>query len=74
MHRSLIEPGRLTGFLSLGIPTGYVTATADRTIEPHVCEKFAARLPGCGRGFVDAGHDCMVSRPRETADALEMLF
>lgn len=72
---ALVEPGRLTAFLALGIPTGYVTATADRTIEPHVCEKFAARLPGCARSFVvDAGHDCMVSRPRETADALEMLF
>ena len=72
---ALVEPGRLTAFLALGIPTGYVTATADRTIEPHVCEKFATRLPGCARSFVvEAGHDCMVSRPRETADALEMLF
>jgi pimeloyl-ACP methyl ester carboxylesterase len=71
---ALVERGRLTAFLALGIPTAYITATADRTIEPHVCEKFAARLPGCARAFVDAGHDCMVSRPRETADALEAVI
>jgi pimeloyl-ACP methyl ester carboxylesterase len=71
---ALVEPGRLRAFLALGIPTAYVTATADRTIEPHVCERFAARLPGCRRAFVDAGHDCMVSRPRETADALEAVL
>jgi pimeloyl-ACP methyl ester carboxylesterase len=71
---ALVEPGRLRAFLALGIPTAYVTATADRTIEPHVCERFAARLPDCRRAFVDAGHDCMVSRPRETADALEAVL
>jgi pimeloyl-ACP methyl ester carboxylesterase len=71
---ALVEPGRLRAFLALGIPTSYVTATADRTIEPHVCEKFAARLPGCKRGTVDAGHDCMVTRPSETADALEAVL
>jgi pimeloyl-ACP methyl ester carboxylesterase len=71
---ALVEPGRLSAFLALGIPTGYITATDDRTIEPAVCEKFAARLPKCVRGFVDAGHDCMVSRPRETAEALEAMF
>jgi pimeloyl-ACP methyl ester carboxylesterase len=68
---ALVEPGRLSAFLALGIPTGYITATDDRTIEPHVCEKFAARLPNCIGGSVDAGHDCMVSQPLATADALE---
>jgi pimeloyl-ACP methyl ester carboxylesterase len=71
---ALVEPGRLSAFLALELPTAYITATKDRTIEPHVCEKFAARLPNCIRGFVDGGHDCMVSRPRETADALEILL
>ena len=71
---ALVEPGRLSAFLALGIPTGYITATNDRTIEPHVCETFAARLPNCLRGFVEAGHDCMVSRPRETADAIEAML
>lgn len=68
---ALVEPGRLSAFLALGIATSYIVAELDRTIEPHVCEKFAARLPGATRGLVAAGHDCMVSRPRETADALE---
>jgi pimeloyl-ACP methyl ester carboxylesterase len=71
---ALVERGRLTAFLALGIPAAYITATMDRTIEPHVCEKFAARLPGCRRSFVDAGHDCMVSRPHATADALEAVI
>ena len=71
---ALVEPGRLRAFLALGLSTGYITATDDRTIEPHVCEKFAARLPNCMRGYVEAGHDCMVSRPRETADALETML
>jgi pimeloyl-ACP methyl ester carboxylesterase len=71
---ALVEPGRLRAFLALGIPTSYVIADYDRTIEPHVCEMFAARLPGATRGRVAAGHDCMVSRPRETAAALDALL
>jgi pimeloyl-ACP methyl ester carboxylesterase len=67
---ALTEPGRLGAFLALGLPTAYITARQDRTIEPHVCERFAARLTGTRRAAVDAGHDCMVTRPRETADAL----
>ena len=67
---ALVEPGRLSAFLALGLPTGYVTATRDRTIEPPVCEKFAARLPGCRRASVDAGHDCMITQPEATARAL----
>jgi pimeloyl-ACP methyl ester carboxylesterase len=67
---ALVEPGRLTAFLALGIPTAYVSATLDRTIEPHVQEELAARLPGARRASVAAGHDCMVTRPVETAGAL----
>ncbi|HXZ86254.1 MAG TPA: alpha/beta hydrolase [Myxococcota bacterium] len=67
---ALVEPGRLSAFLALGLPTGYVTATRDRTIEPELCEKFAARLPGCRRASVDAGHDCMITQPEATARAL----
>jgi pimeloyl-ACP methyl ester carboxylesterase len=71
---ALVEPGRLSAFLALGMATSYIIAEHDRTIEPHVCEMFAARLPGATRGRVAAGHDCMVSRPRETADALEAVL
>jgi pimeloyl-ACP methyl ester carboxylesterase len=67
---ALVEPGRLSAFLALGLPTGYVQAARDRTIEPAVAEKFAARLPGCRRAAVDAGHNCMITRPEETARAL----
>ena len=68
---ALTEPGRLTAFLALGIPTAYVVATLDRTIEPHVQEKLAARLPDPRRATVAAGHDCMLTQPEATATALE---
>jgi pimeloyl-ACP methyl ester carboxylesterase len=67
---ALVEPGRLTEFLALDLPTAYVFATDDRTIEPHVQEQLAERLPGCRRASVAAGHDCMVTQPEATADAL----
>ena len=68
---ALTEPGRLSAFLALGIPTAYVFATDDRTIEPHVQREMAARLPGARTAEVHAGHDCMVTRPEATAAALE---
>ena len=67
---ALFEPGRLSAFLALGLPTGYVVATEDRTLPPALCEGFAALLPGAWRAEVHAGHDCMVSRPEAVADAL----
>jgi pimeloyl-ACP methyl ester carboxylesterase len=67
---ALVEPGRLSAFLALGVPTAYVFATLDRTIEPDVQERLADRLPGCRRASVVAGHDCMVTQPEATADAL----
>ena len=66
----LVEPGRLSAFLALGLPTGYVVASQDRTIDPKIQEEFAARLPGCRRASVDAGHGCMITRPEETARAI----
>lgn len=70
---ALTEPGRLSAFLALGLPTAYVVATRDRIIEPEVAERFASRLPGCARATVDAGHDCMITRPDEVADVLVTL-
>jgi pimeloyl-ACP methyl ester carboxylesterase len=67
---ALVEPGRLRAFLALGIPTGYVVPTQDRTLEPHIARGFADRLPGCRRAEVDAGHDCMITQPEATASAL----
>jgi pimeloyl-ACP methyl ester carboxylesterase len=66
----LVEPGRLSAFLALGLPTGYVVATQDRTIDPQLQEKFAQRLPGCRLARVDAGHGCMITQPGATARAI----
>ncbi len=68
---ALVEPGRLSSFLRLGIPTGYVFTSEDRTIEPDVQRKMCARLPGAGQATVVAGHDAMITRPLETAAAIE---
>lgn len=67
---ALVEPGRLSAFLALGLPTAYVVATEDRTIEPPVQERMAGRLPNSRRSVVPAGHDCMVTRPGEVAGSL----
>lgn len=71
--QALVEPGRLSAFLALGLPTGFVVAEEDRTITPDVQERLAARLPGARRASVAAGHDCMISRPEEVAEALAKL-
>jgi pimeloyl-ACP methyl ester carboxylesterase len=70
-HAALVEPGRLSAFLALGLPTGYVAAVQDQTITLPVARGFHERLPA-GAPFleVDAGHDCMVSQPEATAAAL----
>lgn len=67
---ALTEPGRLTEFLALGLPTAYVTALRDVAVPPACTAVFADRLPGVVRADVDSSHDCMISRPEETAAAL----
>jgi pimeloyl-ACP methyl ester carboxylesterase len=67
---ALVEPGRLTAFKALDLPTGYVLATLDRAVAPEHAREFAARLPGARYAEVEAGHDLMVTRPKESADAL----
>lgn len=70
---ALVEPGRLSAFLGLGLPTGYIVAAGDRTIEPALARRFADRLPGCRRAEVPGSHDCMVTRPAEVAATLEAM-
>jgi pimeloyl-ACP methyl ester carboxylesterase len=75
-HRSyppaaLIEPGQLSRFLELGLPTGYVVATEDLLVPPDLAYTFAGRLPRARVAEVAAGHDLMVTRPEESAAALE---
>jgi pimeloyl-ACP methyl ester carboxylesterase len=77
-HRSypphaLTEPGRLSAFMATGLPTGYIVAADDLTIERPVAEGFADRLPGCRRLIVPGSHDCMITRPAEVAAALEAM-
>ncbi len=70
---ALVEPGRLSAFLALDLPTAYLAAAEDRTIEAPVSARFAARLPGATVGSVPGGHDCMITRPAEVAAALAAL-
>ena len=67
---ALTERGRLTAFLALAIPTTYLIASDDRTIEPHIAARFASRLAGASVGEVPGGHDCMVTQPVAVAAAL----
>jgi pimeloyl-ACP methyl ester carboxylesterase len=55
------------------IPRTYVKLLRDRALPPSLQEKYAANL-GSGRVVpLDAGHDAMISRPRELADILNRL-
>ena len=73
-HRSyppaaLVEPGRLSRFLELGLPTGYVVATEDLMVPPGLAHTFARRLPGVGVAEVAAGHDLMLTRAAGVRDS-----
>jgi len=70
---ALVEPGRLSEFLALGIPTGYILTLDDRTILPEVQRKFPGRLSGCQYAEVPGGHDCMITQPEAVADTLEAM-
>src|SRR4051794_17269472 len=67
---ALTEPGRLSAFLALGLPTAFITAADDRTIEAPITAAFAGRLPGAARMTVPGGHDCMITQPEAVASAL----
>jgi pimeloyl-ACP methyl ester carboxylesterase len=67
---ALTEPGRLSAFLRLGLPTAYILATRDCAVPPDSARRFVRRLPGARALEIDAGHDCMISRPEETARLL----
>jgi pimeloyl-ACP methyl ester carboxylesterase len=70
MHVLMNAPGRLSEFLALGIPTGYIVTARDRALPAHVCRVCASHLPGCRILEVDADHDSMVTAPQETAEAI----
>ena len=73
MVRSLCEPARLAG-LRQTLPRSYVKLLRDQTLPPALQDEFARNAgPGCAVHELDAGHDAMVSRPRELAAILNRI-
>ena len=70
---ALTYEGDLTGFRALGLATGYVTALRDQALPPTLTREFAARLGESRHLEVDAGHDLMITKPFDTASALEAM-
>jgi pimeloyl-ACP methyl ester carboxylesterase len=68
------EPVRLAG-LRAPVPRSYVKLLADAVLSPAMQDGFAANAgPGCRIRPLDAGHDAMVSRPRELAAILNEIL
>jgi pimeloyl-ACP methyl ester carboxylesterase len=70
---ALLEPSRLSRFLALDLPTGYILALQDRSVPPEAARGYVALLSGCRYREVDAGHALMISAPEATAQALQDL-
>lgn len=67
------EPARLAG-LRQAVPRSYVKLLRDQTLSPAQQDEFARNAgPGCIVRELDAGHDAMVSRPRELAAVLDRI-
>lgn len=66
----MVEPARLAGLRGV-VPRSYVKLLRDQTLSPERQDEFARNAgPGCAVYELDAGHDAMVSRPRELAELL----
>ncbi len=65
-----VAPGRLSAFLALGLPTGYVAATEDRTIPLGLARRFSPRLGAPVHREIPGSHDVTISRPEDAATAL----
>lgn len=69
----LFEPARLEG-LRQPVPRSYVKLLRDAVLAPSQQDEFAHNAgPGCSVVELDAGHDAMVSRPRELASVLNRI-
>jgi len=67
------EPARLAG-LCQPVPRSYVKLLRDQTLSLAQQDTFARNAgPGCSVHELDAGHDAMVSRPRELAALLDRI-
>jgi pimeloyl-ACP methyl ester carboxylesterase len=62
--------GRLTAFLALNLPTGFIRCLRDRAQSPELAAEMVARLPDPIYREIDSGHDCMISQPEATVRAL----
>jgi pimeloyl-ACP methyl ester carboxylesterase len=68
--RPMSEPMRLAG-LRRAVPRTYVKLLSDRILLPPMQDAFVRNAgPGCRVRELDAGHNAMVSRPRELAAIL----
>lgn len=66
----MLEPARLAG-LRRPVPRSYVKLLRDATLSGEQQDEFARNAgPDCAVVELDAGHDAMVSRPRELAAVL----
>jgi pimeloyl-ACP methyl ester carboxylesterase len=59
----------LKKFYSMNIPRTYIMGLRDKALPPELTREFAERL-GVKPVEIDAGHDLMVVRPKETARVL----
>jgi pimeloyl-ACP methyl ester carboxylesterase len=66
---AFFEKIRLTTFSRLKIPRSYILGLRDKALPPELTRSFAARL-GVQPVEIDAGHDMMVVKPYDVAEAL----
>lgn len=59
----------LKRFYNLKIPRTYILGLRDKSLPPELTRGFAERL-GVKPVEIDAGHDMMISRPKEVAEVL----
>jgi pimeloyl-ACP methyl ester carboxylesterase len=66
---AFFEKISLKRFYGMNIPRTYILGLRDKALPPELTRGFAERL-GVRPIELDAGHDMMVSRPQEVAEAL----
>ena len=69
--RPLVEPARMIG-LQQPIERTYIKLLQDQSLSPSLQDRFISNAgQGCQVTTLDAGHNAMISRPRELAQILE---
>jgi pimeloyl-ACP methyl ester carboxylesterase len=57
--------------LPRNIPITYIKLLRDKALSPRIQERMIANLPGADVHSLEAGHDAMISRPKELAKLLD---